>query len=139
MIFPFSSSIKIKTFTVALILFGVGLLNDEGYADTSFTTYKIKEIKNLSKKEARRVKKSLNNKIKVLVNNSRDLEKKNRDLEAQIKGIEKSLAFICIVTPIKEEMIMILFFYYIIYRKSKSRVFIWISIPFSWCWYYNLW
>ena len=48
-----------KIFTVASILFGAGLQIHEGYADANFTSFQIKEIKNLSRTEVKNVKKLL--------------------------------------------------------------------------------
>ena len=48
-----------KIFTVASILFGAGLQIHEGYADANFTSFQIKEIKNISSTEVVNVKKML--------------------------------------------------------------------------------
>jgi len=48
-----------KISTVALILFGAGLQIHEGYADANFTSFKIKEINNISRTEVKNVKKLL--------------------------------------------------------------------------------
>ena len=54
-----------KFFTVALIVSGVlyynfpGFQIHEGYADANFTSFQIKEIKNISKTEVKNVKKLL--------------------------------------------------------------------------------
>ena len=48
-----------KLSTVTLILFGAGLQIHEGYADANFTSFQIKEIKNISKTEVKNVKKLL--------------------------------------------------------------------------------
>ena len=48
-----------KFFTVASILFGTGLQIHKGYADANFTSFQIKEIKNISSTEVVNVKKML--------------------------------------------------------------------------------
>ena len=48
-----------KIFTVASILFGVGLQIHEGYTDANFTSFQIKEIEKLSRTEVKNVKKLL--------------------------------------------------------------------------------
>ena len=48
-----------KFSTVALILFGDGLQIHKGYADANFTSFQIKEIKNISSTEVVNVKKML--------------------------------------------------------------------------------
>ena len=84
-----------KFSTVASILFGVGFQIHEGYADATFTSFQIEEIKNISRTQVKNVKKMLKDEIKYLNNNIIDAEEKNRNLEAQIKRIKESLAFTC--------------------------------------------
>ena len=48
-----------KFFTFTLILFGAGLQIHERYANTNFTSFQIKEIKNISRTEVKNIKKLL--------------------------------------------------------------------------------